>query len=73
MAIEHIGTHNDIEVLSPEQTRAYFDGECRRFPGISGEEFLRRLAAGEYDKHIDDSRHGDVTYLAVFSDVAQQG
>ena len=35
-----------IRWLSPEEGRAFFDGQARRLLGISGEECLRRLDAG---------------------------
>src|SRR4051812_32292921 len=37
-----------IRWLSPEAGRQYFEDEVRKRLGISGDEFLRRLDAGEY-------------------------
>lgn len=43
--------------LTEEESREQFDARARELMGISGEEFLRRLDAGEYDEIIDDTRH----------------
>ncbi len=40
-------------ILTPEEARALFDRQARRYLGISGEGFLRRWDAGEV--HWDDS------------------
>ena len=36
-------------ILPPEEARALFDRQARRLAGMSGEEFLRRWNAGEYN------------------------
>jgi hypothetical protein len=36
-----------ITILTPEEAREQFDARARELMGISGEEFLRRLDAGE--------------------------
>lgn len=53
---EPLETSNDdgIVHLSEEETRALFDELVRERMGISGEEFKRRLAAGEYNEIGDD-------------------
>ena len=54
--------------LTPEQEREQFDARARELMGISGEEFLRRLDAGEYDEIIDKGSHPhglDVVYLEM--------
>ena len=43
--------------LTDEEGRELFDARARELMGISGEEFLRRLDAGEYDEIYDDNRH----------------
>lgn len=40
--------------LTPEEGRAFFDAKCRRELGMSGEEFLRRYDAGEFDGIEED-------------------
>jgi hypothetical protein len=55
--IEHDpGEANGIRYLNEEEAREYFDRDARRLLGISGEEFLRRLDAGEYDREDLDDR-----------------
>lgn len=46
-----------VHVVTPEEGRALFDAQARELFGISGEEFLRRLDAGEYDEIYDNPRH----------------
>ena len=46
-----------LYVLTPEEARAQFDARVRELMGISGEEFLRRLDAGEYDEIYDKTSH----------------
>jgi hypothetical protein len=55
-----------VRVITLEEERAQFDARARELMRISGEEFLRRLDAGEYDEIYDRSSqpHGlDVVYL----------
>jgi len=54
-------TDNEIRELSPEQWDQRVDEQARKRLGMSGEEFERRLNAGEID--IDDSP--DVTRVAM--------
>ncbi len=50
-------TENTIEWLSDDEARAIFDEQARKVVGMSGEEFLRRYDAGEFDDIQDDSEH----------------
>jgi hypothetical protein len=57
-----------IEVLTPAEERADFDATARTRLGMSGEEFLRRLDAGEFDAIVDDPiNHQWVSWLAALS------
>jgi hypothetical protein len=38
-----------VDILSREEGKALFDFQARKLLGISGDEFLRRLDAGEYE------------------------
>ncbi len=60
-----------IVYLTREQARVHFDMEVRGKLGISGEEFLRRLDAGDYDEIIDDRNHRDIGYLEMLSHVVR--
>ena len=54
--------------ITPEEEREQFEARVRELMGISGEEFLRRLDAGEYDEIIDKGSHPhglDVVYLEM--------
>ena len=54
--------------MTLEEQREQFDARARALMGISGEEFLRRLDAGEYDEIIDSTSHPhglDIVYLEM--------
>lgn len=57
-------TEPTIRDLSPEESRAFFDAKARSLLGISGDEFLRRWNAGDYDEIADDPPF-DIMYLAI--------
>jgi hypothetical protein len=50
-------TEHSIHWRSQEELRLLFDAEARRVMGMSGEEFLRRYDAGEFDRIHDDGEH----------------
>ena len=51
-----------------EETLAEFDAQARQVLGMSGEEFFRRLDAGELDDLIDDPvAYPGITYLLMLS------
>jgi hypothetical protein len=54
-------TDNEIRELSPEEWDQLVDEKARKYLGMSGAEFERRLNAGEID--IDDSP--EVTRVAM--------
>lgn len=43
-----------VTYLSGNEARAYFEREIQRLLGMSGEEFLRRYDAGEYE-HMEET------------------
>lgn len=56
--------------LTREQARVLFDIEVQQKLGITGDEFLRRLDAGEYDSDAIDAP-GDIGNLEMFSHVVR--
>ncbi len=58
-------TESGVRWLTDEEARAAFDAEARRVMGMSGEEFLRRYDAGEFDDVPDDWEHMDFTALEM--------
>lgn len=57
-----------VQVLTEEEWYEHFDGLARKHLGVSGEEFLRRLDAGDYADIVDDPfDHPWVGYLAQLS------
>lgn len=61
---------DSIIFLEDDEARAYFDKSARELVGMSGEEFLRRLDAGEWDEVIDDGEHSDHLFLAMMRSFA---
>jgi hypothetical protein len=58
-------TDSGIIWLSDEEARAYFDKTAHDLLGMSGDEFIRRLDAGEWKDVIDDGEHADHLWLAM--------
>jgi len=56
-----------IRFLDDDESHAYFDRQAQRLLGISGEEFLRRYDAGEYERPLDDRALRAVMKLAMLS------
>jgi hypothetical protein len=54
-----------VQYLSREEGRALFDRQARELMNMSGEEFLRRYDAGEFDDILDDSDHPHLMHLAM--------
>jgi hypothetical protein len=70
--IEHEPEELDLELppmvwLTPEEARADFDRQAREIAGVSGDEFIRRLDAGEYDDTPDDAEHRDLIHLSMLA------
>ena len=61
----------DVIFLEGDEARAYFDKEARELVGMSGEEFLRRLDAGEWYDVIDDPEYRDHLYLSMLRPLAE--
>jgi hypothetical protein len=55
----------EVRFLSREEGRALFDQRARDLLGISGDEFLRRWDAGEYDAVADDPDHPEIMDLVM--------
>jgi hypothetical protein len=57
--------HDPLPIhLSPEESRAEFDRAVRTLMGISGDEFIERWDAGEFDDIADAANHRHILYLA---------
>ena len=57
--------------LTSEEARDFFESEVQRVLGISGEEFLRRLDAGDYRDVIDTPGHWHIGRLEMLSHVVR--
>ena len=65
-------TENQIHELTDEEAWELFDRSARRYLGISGEEFMRRWDAGEYDDPDDRTKNPpEVMELGMLMDFAR--
>jgi hypothetical protein len=62
---------SDIRFLDDAEAREQFDRQARRLLGISGETFLRRYEAGEFEAVQDDRQQRAVMKLAMLSDLVR--
>ena len=70
-APEHVDDeHADdgIRFLDDDEAREQFDREAQRLLGISGDEFLRRYDAGEYNGPLEGRMTSDVMMLLMMLD-----
>jgi hypothetical protein len=66
------GAQDEFRVLSPEDGRLLFDAQVRQRLDISGEEFLRRWNAGDYDAPFEDpEQHSTLVHLWMLSSLAR--
>lgn len=65
MAIQRPEPTTDARILSPEEGRAFFDETSRELLGISGEEFLRRWDAGEYEDLEDIPENWNILHMML--------
>lgn len=61
-----------VRYTTPEEGRALFDEQARKVMGMSGEEFLRRWDAGEYDEIADAPGYRHIMRLASLIPFARQ-
>jgi hypothetical protein len=59
-------------ILGPKEARAVFDYRARKVMGMSGEEFLRRYDAGEYDEIADKPGHRHIMDLIALAPFGRQ-
>jgi len=67
MALASERTSSDIRFLEEDESREFFDAQAQRLMGMSGDEFLRRYDAGEFEAIIDDPKHRGIMMLAMLS------
>jgi hypothetical protein len=61
-----------IVYVSAEEGRQMFDEAARELVGMSGEEFIRRWEAGEFESIPDDLEHRNYIELALMIPLARQ-
>lgn len=61
-----------IDLLTPEEARAFFDRRARQLLHISGEEFLKRWDAGAYRPVGDDAEGRKIGELVMMMPFARR-
>lgn len=61
----------EVVRLTREEGRALFDEDARSLLGISGDEFIRRLDAGEYDAIEEDETGRQIVRLLMSVSLAR--
>lgn len=61
----------EIRFLDDDEARQQFDRQARRLMGISGEEFLRRYEAGEFEAIQDERQQRAVMKLVMLTDLVR--
>ena len=61
-----------IHHVTPAEGREMFDDAARKIMGMSGEEFIARWEAGEYDDIFDKYGHRHIGMLAGLNPLARQ-
>lgn len=62
----------EVIIVSPEEGKAIFDEAARTMMGMSGDEFIERWEAGEFDEIADTAGHRHIMYLALLIPFARQ-
>jgi hypothetical protein len=62
----------EVIIVSPEAGRAMFDEAALTIMGMSGDEFIERWEAGEFDEIADKAGHRHIMHLALLIPFARQ-
>ncbi|HZO29406.1 MAG TPA: hypothetical protein VFH48_25810 [Chloroflexota bacterium] len=71
MAVPQPSSEDGIRFLDDDEAHALFDAQAHELVGMSGEEFLRRLDAGEWRDVIDDPRRPELSFLVSLRPLAE--
>ena len=63
------GAENLVIHLTPEEELESYTRQVAKHTGLTVEEFLARLDAGEWDEVIDDPEYREILSLAVMANV----
>jgi hypothetical protein len=66
MATTHKQQDQGVQHLSPEEWYREYDALARRLMNMSGEEFMCRWDAGEFDEIADSPGQTHIIFLASF-------
>jgi hypothetical protein len=71
MALAPERDNSGINFLSDADSHRFFDAQARQLIGMSGDEFIRRDAAGEFAEPLDDRKRRAVMKLRMLSSFAR--
>jgi hypothetical protein len=60
-----------VRFVDDDEAREMFDREARRLMGMSGEEFLRRYDAGEYNRPLEDPEEENIMMMLMILNFAR--
>jgi hypothetical protein len=60
-----------VRFLDDDEAREVFDREARRLMGMSGDEFLRRYDAGEYNRPLEDPEEENIMMMLMILNFAR--
>jgi hypothetical protein len=63
---EHVD--DGIRFIDDDEAREVFDRNAQRLLGISGDEFLRRYDAGEYNRPLEDPEEENIMIMLMMLD-----
>jgi hypothetical protein len=70
MAVRSEHRDDGVRFLSREEARELFDARARELMGMSGEEFLQRYDAGEFDEIEDTPEDPGIIHLLMIRPLA---
>lgn len=60
-----------VRFVDDDEAREIFDRDARRLMGMSGEEFLRRYDAGEYNRPLEDPEEENIMLMLMSLDLVR--
>jgi hypothetical protein len=65
MALSPEHATSKTRFLTDDESHQYFDRQARRLMNMSGEEFIRKYDAGEFDAELDGPQHRALAKLVM--------
>jgi hypothetical protein len=65
MALTPDQATSETRFLDDDESHQYFDRQARRLMDMSGEEFIRKYDAGEFNAELDGPQHRELAKLIM--------